>query len=136
MLLPLIARFRLARIGNDLLELGHGQDARHAKLADDKGRRALEAERGSLIVVTRDDGVDRLGVCRKVARGAIDIDPRAGKQFADARLGQLGADADQRLVRFQVLVLILLANAIRAATMEVGPRIGQSFQTMRTLPSS
>src|SRR6202045_1331295 len=85
---PLLVRRRFARIRDDLIELGHGEDARHAKFADDKGRRAPEAERGSLIIVTGEDRVDRLGVGCEIARGAIDIDPRPGEQLADTRLGQ------------------------------------------------
>src|ERR1700738_3997367 len=85
---PLFVRRRLPRIGNDLIELRHGQDARHAKFPDDEGRRALEAERQGLIAVARDDGVDRLGIGGEVACGAVDIDPRSGEQFANSRLGQ------------------------------------------------
>ena len=57
----------LARVGDDLIELRHGQHAGHAEFADDEGRRAAETERLGLIVVAREDGVDRLGVGREVA---------------------------------------------------------------------
>src|SRR3979409_1670071 len=89
---PLVAGLRLPRIGNDLLELRHGQHPRHPKLADNKGRRAPESERGGLMGVARQDGVDRLGVAGEVAVEAIDIDTGAGEQLTDPRLGQLRVD--------------------------------------------
>src|ERR1700692_3146164 len=85
----LFARRRLPRIGNGLIKLRHGERAGHAKLSDDKGRRTLETERLGLIVVARQDRVDRLGVGGKVARDAIDIDTRAGQRLTQPRLGQL-----------------------------------------------
>src|SRR5437879_8252704 len=81
----LFVRRCFARIGDDLLELRHGQNARHPKLADDKGRRASKSERTGLIVVAGEDRVDRLGICGEVARGTIDIDAGAGEQLTDAR---------------------------------------------------
>ena len=36
----------------------------------------LEAERGGLIVVAREDRIDRLGIGFEVALGAVDIDAR------------------------------------------------------------
>src|SRR6266850_419184 len=85
---PLFVRRRLPRIGNDLIELRHGEDARHPELADDKGRRALEAKGHGLIAVAGENRVDRLGVGDKVAVEAVDVDPRANKQLTNARLGQ------------------------------------------------
>ena len=82
-----------------ILELRHGQDAGHAELADDEGRRSLEAERFGLLVVAREDGVDRLGVGGEIAVEAIHVDAGAGQQFADARLGQPRTDADHRVMR-------------------------------------
>ena len=41
----------------------------------------LESERGGLIVVARQDRIDRLGIGGEVARGAIDVDAGAGEQF-------------------------------------------------------
>ena len=59
----------------------------------------LEAERLGLIVVARQNGVDRLGVGVEIALEAIHVDAGAGEQFADPRLGQFRADADHRLMR-------------------------------------
>ena len=63
----LIVDLRLARVRDDLLEFGDGQHARHAEFSDDKGRRAAEAERGGLIVVACEDGIDGLRVAGKIA---------------------------------------------------------------------
>ncbi len=119
-----------------LLELRQRPHARHAEFSDDKGRRAAKAERLGLIVVARQDGVDRLGVGGKVAVEAIDIDAGAGKQLADPRLGRFELTPTSASWAATNLSWYLLASAIRAATTETGPRIGQSFSTRRTLPSS
>src|SRR5258707_6906782 len=86
---PLFVRRRLPRIGNDLIELRHGEDARHPELADDKGRRALEAKGHGLIAVAGENRVDRLGVGDKVAVEAVHVDSRPNKQLPKARLRQL-----------------------------------------------
>src|SRR3954467_15801461 len=51
----LVARLRLACVGDHLLELRHGQNAGNAEFADDEGRRAAEFEGQRLIVVARED---------------------------------------------------------------------------------
>src|SRR3954471_2089739 len=84
----LFLRGSLSRIGNGLVELRHGQRARHAEFSDDEGWRALETERGGLIVVARQNRVDRLGVGFEVLAGTMDVDAGVAKQFADPRLGQ------------------------------------------------
>ena len=59
---PLLFRGRLARIGDRLIELRHGQHTGHPEFAHNEGRRALETERLRLIAIALDDGVDRLGI--------------------------------------------------------------------------
>ena len=95
----LVASLRLARVGDDHLELRHGQDAGHAEFADDEGRRALEAECRGLIVVAREDGVDRLGIGREIAVEAIDVDTGGCEQLADARFGGGDDVEDARWLR-------------------------------------
>src|SRR3981189_1231627 len=88
----LFLRCCFPRIGDDLIELRHGQNARHPKLADNKGWRTSESERLGLTVVTGEDRVDRLGVCGEVARDAIDIDASAREQLTAAPLGPIPID--------------------------------------------
>ena len=78
-----------------------------------------------------------LALAARSRSSAIHVDAGAGEQFADARLGQFRADADHRLMRRHVLVLIFGWPAPSAPrSTETSPRIGQSFSTRRTLPSS
>src|ERR1700730_12141254 len=104
--LPLFVRRRLARVGNDLIELRRGQYTRHPEFADDKGRRALEAERGGLIVVACEDRVDCFRITGEVAVETVELDAGAAEQFTNPRLGQLGIDADHRLMCREVFVLV------------------------------
>src|SRR5437764_14417579 len=101
----LIVDLRLARVRDDLLEFGDGQHARNAEFSDNKGRRAAKTERGGLIVVAGEDGIDGLGVAGKIALDAIDIDAGTGEQLVDARLRQFRVNADQRVMRLVVFVL-------------------------------
>src|ERR1700676_2929368 len=82
----LFVRRRFARVGDDLTELRHGQDAWHPELADDEGRRAPETERHGLIAVAREDRVDRVGVGGEIAVEPVDVDASPSEQFADTRL--------------------------------------------------
>src|SRR4051812_7884909 len=88
----LIARLRLSRVGDHLLELRHGQDAGNAEFADDERRRAAEFERQRLSVVAREDGVDLFRFRREIAVEAAHIDAGTREQFANARFGQSRAD--------------------------------------------
>ena len=83
----LIARFGLARVLDDHFELRHGQDAGHAELADNEGRRPLETERLGLRVVACQDGVDRLGIGGEIAVEAIPLRYQypSAATFMDAR---------------------------------------------------
>src|SRR5215467_16042073 len=84
----LVARLRLARISNHLLELRHGQDAGDAEFADNEGGRPPKAEALGLLAVALENAVNRFGVCVEVALGAVDIDASPGQQLVDARFRQ------------------------------------------------
>src|SRR6478609_4231156 len=71
----------LARVGDDLLELGHAEHAGHAIFSDDEGRRAAEAEGLGLVVVPFQDRIDDLGAAGEIALQAIHVDAGSRDQF-------------------------------------------------------